>query len=124
MKRTDSGFTLVELMVVVLILGILVAIAIPVFNAAKAQAQRNTCFANERTIEGAAGLWEGAHPGGQRSDLAGQVNATNPLVVDNFLNRPPTCPAATNPPVNGMYTLDAVGGVNGCTWGAPVHGHF
>jgi prepilin-type N-terminal cleavage/methylation domain-containing protein len=49
----DEGFTLVELMVVVLIIGIHVAIAIPVFNAARTRAQQRQCFANERTVEGA-----------------------------------------------------------------------
>jgi len=49
----DDGFTLVELMVVVLIIGILVAIGVPVFNSAEANAERKACFGNERTIEGA-----------------------------------------------------------------------
>ncbi|MBS3957652.1 MAG: prepilin-type N-terminal cleavage/methylation domain-containing protein [Clostridiales bacterium] len=52
-QKRDEGFTLVELMVVILIIGILVAIAIPVFNAARATAQERTCHANQRTIEGA-----------------------------------------------------------------------
>lgn len=51
--RKQEGFTLVELMVVVLIIGILVAIAIPIFNNASQNAKEKTCAANIRTIRGA-----------------------------------------------------------------------
>ena len=51
--RKDEGFTLVELMVVVLIIGILVAIAVPVFLNASANAQAKSCQANQRTWNGA-----------------------------------------------------------------------
>ena len=86
--RKDEGFTLVELMVVVLIIGILVAIAIPVFNAAKAKAEERSCFANQRTLEGAAQNWQAA-------DAANDIDA---VAVADSGSRPtsrktPLCPS-------------------------------
>ena len=52
-NRKKKGFTLVELMVVVVIIGVLVAIAIPLFNAVQARAVRGAIEANLRTIDGA-----------------------------------------------------------------------
>jgi type IV pilus assembly protein PilA len=54
MKRDSKGFTLVELMVVLLIIGILVAIAIPIFNNAQKDAANKAHAANMRTLLGAA----------------------------------------------------------------------
>ncbi len=61
MFRKDEGFTLVELMVVVLIIGILVAIAIPVFNSASASARKSACQNNLRVLDGAVQQWVAAN---------------------------------------------------------------
>ena len=110
--RKDGGFTLIELMVVVLIIGILVAIAVPIFNAAKGSAQSKTCFANERTIEGAAQSYQassGSLP------AAGAVNAANVLVANSYIKVAPICPTTS-----AVYTLDSAGTVASCG----THGHY
>jgi len=52
-----SGFTLVEIMIVVAIIGLLAAIAIPNFVKARETAQLNSIINNLRIIEGAKDQW-------------------------------------------------------------------
>ena len=112
--QDQKGFTLVELMVVVVILGILVAIAVPLYNAQTEKAKKATCFANQRMIESAVVQYTSDNDGEEITD------------VDNieFLNdyfqgdAAPTCPSATGEEAGSGYSIED--GKVTCT----VHGPY
>ena len=89
LKRNNKGFTLVELMVVLLIIGILVAIAIPIYNKTQDNARKTSCQANLRTIDGAVAQYItdlGKVPGESEIDI-------QKLVDEGYLKKVPKCPS-------------------------------
>ena len=118
MTRGNHGFTLVELMVVVLIIGILIAIAVPIFNAAKATAQKNTCYANQRTIEGSIQTYQ-ARTGSMPA--TGVIGGTHDLISGGYIKSAPYCPTGGT---SAQYSINSSGTVANCSQGTPTHGHY
>ena len=84
--RRTSAFTLVEIMIVVAIIGLLAAIAIPNFVRARTQSQTQACINNLRQIDAAIQQW--ALENNQGPD----AQVTHGDVV-GYLKSPPRCPA-------------------------------
>lgn len=57
MHDRDDGFTLIELMIVILVILILAAILVPQFGLAQERARKAKCVSNQRTLETAVAMW-------------------------------------------------------------------
>lgn len=101
--KRNGGFTLVEIMIVVAIIGLLAAIAIPNFVKARGTAQKNACIQNLRQIDGAKEQWAL-----EAKKSAG--SAVDETAINSYLkNGAPSCPGG------GTYTYSAIGTDPSCS---------
>jgi len=98
----SAAFTLVEIMIVVAILGLLLAIVIPNYVRARANAQSSTCINNMRKVEDAANQFA-LETGKKTGDPITYPDDLIPYIKLNSAGSIPSCPAG------GTYTVDNTG---------------
>jgi prepilin-type N-terminal cleavage/methylation domain-containing protein len=96
--RRRRGFTLVEIMIVVAIIGLLAAIAIPNFIKARSYSQQNACIENLRQIFGAKHTWC-LEMKKSASTVPGDTDLFGPTL---YIRAKPECPGS------GTYSLMSV----------------
>jgi len=109
----QAGFTLVEIMIVVAIIGLLAAIAIPNFVKARATAQANACINNLRQIDAAANQWALE----QRKTTGAPVTFPTDLTPYIKLNAAGSIPGC---PAGGTYSATTAGVNPTCSLGSTV----
>ena len=102
------GFTLVEIMVVVAIISMLAAIAIPNFVRARQLSQTSSCLNNLREIDGAKDQFA-------LEIKLGTGDACTMSNIVQYLRKEPFCPVAASGGGNASYNANVIGTRPQCT---------
>ncbi len=92
-RKRKGGFTLIEIMIVVLIIAVLLAIAIPNFLRARESSRAKSCQGNLRQIETAKEQWA------MDTKAASTATPTEANLAPDYVKSYPGCPS------NGSYTI-------------------
>ena len=111
--KKSKGFTLVEIMIVVLIIGILLAIAVPNFIKARETSRTQTCVANLKQIDSAKEQWA-MENGKTTGDTPAETDLVNG--ANGFMKAMPTCPSG-----GVAYTISPIGTDPVCNSGIASH---
>jgi prepilin-type N-terminal cleavage/methylation domain-containing protein len=87
--RKARGFTLIEIMIVVAIIAIILAMAIPVLLRARDSSQKNTCIANLRLMDSAITSWAVE----ARKSVGSSIDTCALFGPTNLIREQPICPA-------------------------------
>jgi prepilin-type N-terminal cleavage/methylation domain-containing protein len=110
MKKVNAkkqGFTLVEIMIVVAIIGLLAAIAIPNFVKARTTSQQNACINNLRLIDASKQQWA-LEQRKQSTDTPAGTDL-QPYLGRGSNGELPTCPVDPQNGFTTSYTPNNVG---------------
>ncbi len=99
-RRVRQGFTLIEILIVVVILGILAAIVIPQFTDAAGEASRSNLQSQLQTIRSQIELYNVQNPATPYDITTGMVGFWDPLIQNNYLQTTPK-----NPLQNGSTSV-------------------
>ena len=110
----QQGFTLVEIMIVVAVIGLLAAMAIPNFVRARGTAQANACINNLHKISDASDEFAIEH-NKTTGDPVSLSRDLTPYIKMNSAGKLPICPA------RGTYGIESVGEIPTCSIGSSVN---